>query len=65
VELDDNNRIKSLPPILIGKYKQFFGMPKNRFLHQIMHDYADEKYLVIQVYRDDGMTFLQGWGTNK
>jgi hypothetical protein len=63
--LDEQFNIKSLPPILIKKYKTFFGMPKNRFLHQLMHDYFKEEYLVIRIYSDNGKEIAEkGWGVN-
>ena len=53
--------LETLPPILIKQYKTFFGMPYQRFVHQIMHDYKRMEYLIIKEYDEKGFVHLRGW----
>jgi hypothetical protein len=61
VECDKDDKIKTLPPILVKRYKNFFGQPYRRFIHQLLHDYTYLPDLIIQEYDSDGFITERGW----
>jgi hypothetical protein len=48
VELDENDRIKSMPPIFIKRFKPYFGRHKDEFIKQLKYVDRWRRYLIIK-----------------
>jgi hypothetical protein len=48
VELDENNMVKSLPPIFIKRFKTYFGKHKDEFIKQLKYVDRWRGYLTIE-----------------